>query len=827
MSASPFVEGLPLQTNPTDDQRKSRAPYNFVPLPERVVRAVDSAEELPRHDRFSTEGYPHSGWFEVEFKTETPLYIRAPLRAALFANPVENGSYTQLTKNTPDFFHRGEDPAGNAPRRPVIPGSSLRGMLRSLVEIIGYGKMTQVLDRPLVYRAVGDTTSLGGRYRTQTLGPNKNRLPALHFDYPSSDLRGGFLCKHNGDWAIRPGRCDAATHHESFVHVEIHTITANCRGQETCNVFVMPAPRRPTGRSNPNLTLDLALTDGIVGRTPGMAAPAGMLPAVLVQSARIAAKHMQCAIFEPDPASLAVPIPIPSDKWDNYVDDRDLHRGDGRGARRLEREGDALFYLVDGSGKLVFFGPTMMFRLPYRNSPLDLIPKPLRRPLDIDLADAVFGYIRRKDDFKPNNPPSQGDPAWAYAGRVSVSDAHLAPDQSLNDLFLQELTPAILSTPKPTTFQHYLVQPEQQKEALSHFDSPTEDAEGNLRGVHTVLRGTKLYWHRGQRTRNQLHQQDVQPNSTQHTRMRPISAGKRFIFRVRFDNLSDVELGALCWALHPHGHESRQYRHHLGMGKPLGMGSIQLTARLTLTDRRARYRRLFEDGKDDWARGCTTTRDLGHQNDLKALVDPFERCILTDLGIEAKGHRLAELRRIGNLLKLMEWPGPNAAQTEGWSVQNDGWEAWKQRRVLPPPPAFGLTHSTSSPPRPDDAGMISRWPPVPEQSFDPIPPVAPGTQVDLKEYMTEQQNVQRLEARRKLLAEIEHWEPDQVVNQLGGNDTSTGMIEQFEGQEADLIRAIAARHQETLQQWATFKGGKKLRAYNTFQDWLQRFGGLD
>lgn len=827
MSASPFVDGLPLQTNPTDDQRKSRAPYNFVPLPERVVLAVDSAKELPPHDRFGTEGYTHSGWFEVELKTETPLYIRAPLSSGNFAKQGTKEDEAGLTKNIPDFFHRGEDPAGNAPRRPVIPGSSLRGMLRSLVEIIGYGKMTQVLDRPLVYRAVGDTSSLGTWYRTQTLGPNKSRLPALHFDYPSTDLRAGFLCKHNGDWAIRPGRCDAVTGYESFVHVEMHTIPANCRGQAVCEVYVQPAPRRPTPRSNPNLTLDIAVTGGIGRRTPGMAAPEEMLPAVLVQSARIASKHMQCAIFESDPVSPSAPIPIPPEMWENYIDDRDLHRGGGGGARSLRNPGDPLFYLLDNAGHLVFFGPTMMFRLPYRNSPLDLIPEPLRRPLDIDFADAIFGYIRRKDDFKPNAPPRQGDPAWAYAGRVSVSDAHLAPDEQLQGLFLDPLTPAILSTPKPTTFQHYLVQPKHQKEDLSHFDSPTEDAQGTPRGVRTVLRGTKLYWHRGPRSRDQLHKGDVPNNSTQHTRMRPVAAGKRFVFKIRFDNLSDVELGALCWALQPRGHDGRNYRHRLGMGKPLGMGSIQLTAQLTLTDRRARYRRLFEEGKDDWARGCATKRDLGNQNDLNALVEPFECRILTDLGIEAEGHRLAELRRIGNLLKLMEWPGPNAAQTEGWSVQQDGWNVWKQRRVLPSPPAFGSTNSNLSPRKPDDAGAVFPWPPVLPKSDVPEGSVEQGTQVDVKEYLTEQQNAQRPEIRRKLLAEIERWGPDQVATQLGENDNPTQLIEQFKDQEKELVGAIAARHRETLKGWANFKGGKKLRAYNTFQEWDQKFGGLD
>ena len=124
MSASPFVDDLPLQTNPTDETRKSKAPYNFVPLPERVVRAVENADQLPPHDRFTQADYPHSGYFDVCLTTETPLYIRAPLRAEQFADPVVSGNdYKRLTKNIADFFHRGEEFGGDKVKRPVIPGS--------------------------------------------------------------------------------------------------------------------------------------------------------------------------------------------------------------------------------------------------------------------------------------------------------------------------------------------------------------------------------------------------------------------------------------------------------------------------------------------------------------------------------------------------------------------------------------------------------------------------------------------------------------------------------------------------------------------------------
>ncbi len=93
MSASLFVANLPQPVNPTEDSRKSRAPYNFVPLPERVVRAVEEAKDLPWHDRYDRTDYPRSGCFKVRLTTETPLYIRARVQ------PVERASapYTILS----------------------------------------------------------------------------------------------------------------------------------------------------------------------------------------------------------------------------------------------------------------------------------------------------------------------------------------------------------------------------------------------------------------------------------------------------------------------------------------------------------------------------------------------------------------------------------------------------------------------------------------------------------------------------------------------------------------------------------------------------------
>ena len=135
------------------------APYNFVPLNKRIVRAVKRADHLPDHDTFIDDKgkYAYHGYIDVELETLSPTYIRAPQTAENLAD--ENFVAS-------DFFHRGD------PKKPVIPGSSLRGMLRTLVEIVTYGKLRSVTDQQLIYRAVFGNSSIAQEYTSRFTGPN-------------------------------------------------------------------------------------------------------------------------------------------------------------------------------------------------------------------------------------------------------------------------------------------------------------------------------------------------------------------------------------------------------------------------------------------------------------------------------------------------------------------------------------------------------------------------------------------------------------------------------------------------------------------------------
>ncbi|MCB0008677.1 MAG: cold shock domain-containing protein, partial [Anaerolineales bacterium] len=137
---------------------------------------------------------------------------------------------------------------------------------------------------------------------------------------------------------------------------------------------------------------------------------------------------------------------------------------------------------------------------------------------------------------------------------------------------------------------------------------------------------------------------DLQKRESQLTRVRPIKAGVRFEFTIHFENLHPAELGALLWVLEPQGEPEAQYRHKLGMGKPLGMGAVHITPALFISDRRQRYSQLL-DG-DKWATGETKADHSDYQ-------EKFEKYILN--AIPDAPEKLAKLDRIAMLLAMLQW----------------------------------------------------------------------------------------------------------------------------------------------------------------------------
>ncbi len=600
------------------------APYNFVPLPNEVLCYTSFVEQ----DKFSG----NSGQIKCKLTTKSPLYIGCGMTPQDFKDANDDDD------RDPNFYYI------NDRNEPVIPGSSLRGLIRSIVEIIGYCKVQFVSDDKLVYRGVGDTSSIGDAYRHKMCG-SANTL-----QYPLKTLRGGYLHKEGYKHYIIPACSDNG---ESFVHIE-----GNLLGKikkPTFKAWIKPPDHRDVSIRSGRPDLNLALVsdkDHIKLKEP--MDKKDFREVTVVHTSGLGNKHMHCAIYEKE--GMDKKIEIPDDVWDLFKDDQQKSQvSDKQYYHNVENEGDPLFYLVDDEGKLIFLGPTMMFRIPYENSILDYIPEEIRSPDGYDLAEMIFGVASDSNDKTRENN---------FSGRVFFTDARYE-SRSKKSMWFEEKPYylPILSSPKPTTFQHYLVQDKRRrhdpnnKMTFAHYSTPVSE---------TVIRGTKMYWNIDGLSKEDIIEKNVDEEDTQHTKVRPLNTGVTFGFTIKFENLQDHELGGLLWALSLP--VDGKYRHSLGMGKPFGMGMVLIEPELCLSSREERYSSLFGSNEAD---------STEYKKD-EYFIRSFEQMILKFLGSPEK--KLCNVPRIEMMLKMLEFPGQ---KTKYMTIEPDN--QFKNRPVLPDP----------------------------------------------------------------------------------------------------------------------------------------------
>lgn len=685
----------PKHKNARTQNRTAHAPYNFVPLPEKVVTV--NRDEVPTHDQYAHSH--HTGHIACTLLTKSPLYIRGPLTPIEFRLQSEqekkekDGERIPLKEkivHKPDFFYTNEKSKDD---EPVIPGSSLRGMLRILVEILSYSKITTVSQQKLCYRAVAD----------QTLGRNYRRTIA--------NSKAGYIIKQqNGGFAIQPAEI---VNGRTFFKIADETLQRHlpdfmpmyCYDKEGKLIRENGKPKKnedyisqylrsnssssdklwfkPPQRRNRNDRLIEVVRDIATSKQGN-----DYFPGVIVYSGFIDGKKKHTLVTaRSNSKSIKISPQLVEDYRESLTDFQKMKPFDKQNGCLVDSK--PIFYLEE-NGKVVWFGHTPNFRIAFQQSnhtatPLDFVPKLLRKEEDIDLAEAIFGFTKKND---------------AYASRVFVTDARLEPDQE--EIWFSEqpdhmIRPHILASPKPTAFQHYLVQTSpDQADTLKHYNSEPEQ--------ETVIRGHKLYWHKGEVTSNDIEEcaENTQENSaqakekedTQHTLIKPLRAGLRFHFRIYFENLSDMELGALLWALKLPGESRENYCHNLGMGKPYGMGAVKLESHLYLTDRHpradcsGRYDKLFDD------EGCWATGQISMPESTKVSIEAiktFERKMLNEIADEEKPGSFTELERIQSLLRMLEWPGPQDRQRTEYMDLSEFRERWVLPTPLPILPRQGIT----------------------------------------------------------------------------------------------------------------------------------------
>lgn len=717
----------------SDYKRKSKAPYNFVPLSNCLVES----QEIPDFDIYHKN--MNTGYLEIEIETITPLYIRDSL------TKYEMVEKEKLEKNNKDQKFINSD--FYSPTSKVsIPGSSLRGMTRTLVEILSNGKFNFYDNKRFYFRGLADESNLSDDYMKIVSGEKKTN------DKKSDKYKTltGIIYKSGKfEYSIRPSIREKITENQTkdllkskniefeyFSYTKIDNDFLVISGKKISREMIKGKEQEinywkvKISRDNSksfiinendieNYKNDTARGKDVPNLIDILDKKVSKIPDDLIENDKI---EIPCFYFE----------------WE-----------DNKGNKRVS------------------FGHTPLFRLAYNKDIKDHIPEYLRVDskkefnffrmskkalekiektlIEYNIYDTNKTYIKKLEvDFgfskfynskevrkiikkifsnqykeevytKILSSMKIFDISEAifgnetdFSSRVFFEDAIINKNQE--DYFMEIGIPKILSNPKATTFQNYLVQKDMDKKKLEHYNNETS------------IRGYKFYWHKSGNywsetelsfdkknfnlflneknlnlkqfekfiikndkdkininidiSKIDTHLKKLLLDSIglyekQHTKIKPIKPKVKFKSIIRFENLSDVELGALLFALDL----PNECYHKIGMGKPLGLGSVKIRPKLYLSDRQKRYKSFFEE----------LNNPLLESKKIIDFKNTFEKYIISITHYISiwNSERIKEFYHLLNFEKGKKLESEGKTRYMEMKSENDN--EFKQRPVLPLP----------------------------------------------------------------------------------------------------------------------------------------------
>jgi len=308
------------------------------------------------------------------------------------------------------------------------------------------------------------------------------------------------------------------------------------------------------------------------------------------------------------------------------------------------KEGDLVFFDVNSGGEVCELSYSAIWRDSaghlfdyFGEIDKELFPfNPERNK--ISPAELVFGFV---EDWKDRKKGDEEE-ALAYKGRVRFSHGISKEEVTQFD----PVTLKILDSPKPPCPCLYFKNKNKKKH--NHFI-----AKAALNRNDHEPQGRKFYLHHnleleqdrevnGKRLAPwETHPELTKPNDNnsrlqQKTRIEPINTGNTFWFHIDFENLNEYELGMLLYALQP----SENFHHRIGMGKPLGLGTVKIeTVGLFLIDRKDRYASNPFNASERYHK-----KFVKNESELKNAPEPYDKMIY--YSTLAKDFELSQLQTI-------------------------------------------------------------------------------------------------------------------------------------------------------------------------------------
>lgn len=472
------------------------SPYNFVPLTGYVHTPL--AQKITQ-DSPLEEGI--SGVLEIEITNLNPLMI---------------GDHETEQDDAQPFFKTPDN-------RPAIPGTSIKGMLRSLLES-ATGSAIQMDDNLFSQR---DLTKANNEYMTTLKNKSSGWLKwdkenNAWFIFPTKDKYKTIRHSHGISHNQKNANTDVEPILEDLLRVSpaIHEIE---EAQERYKAILKAKPKANKIGACAEVLSDKYLVvsnqlEGCSKRREFLFSAPGK------QGLEVSEEVFQKFVYVMDESQTK----IGSGHW-NYL-------------KQFDSQGIPVFFIKQDK-EIKAFGLASLFRLPYEKRLYDLIPnshRPENTVKSFDFSRLLFGDIGQ-DDLR----------TISRKGRVSFG---LCKTQSVGTY---DNRTVLLNNPKPSYYPAYLKQREGQ---LDNFNKSNQINGFKRYLPHQNLKSSTL------NDENTNVQKNIQVLTSTHT----------FKGKVRVHNITPVELGALMWALTLDEENNNQYVHLLGMAKPLGYGKVKI-----------------------------------------------------------------------------------------------------------------------------------------------------------------------------------------------------------------------------------------------------------
>ncbi len=497
-----------------------RAPFNFVPLADKVV--------FPEWSKLISQDVPFSdgisGDFCVRIKALTPIFVR-------------NGYIRDIDKNSEEFKSFCKTPDGTY----FIPSTSIKGELRHLLEILSFSKMQRIDNKRYSIRDVNNR-----EYR------DSMPYESVHCGWMSLKANGEIeIADHGIPYRISHKEIDekldsdfctlfgesaklkdsnrTAEYKYRKCHSDVHTTVYKFSGYTIYpNSAAVDKRKGVRFDSNGSIRGRIVFT-GQPGnrreRRNGIPASGKFFEFVFQESdsPRVFKFDTESELFK----DFAYIYKDSSDwkYWKQKAQEQNLSI--------------PVFFKVEND-HIHSFGLSYLYKLPFNKRIKDFMGEQHTR-IDFDLSECIFGETLAEQSLK---------------GRVQFSNALCEEEYPFEKA--SGIAP-YMGGPKPSYYPIYL----EQQGTNGFLDDNAKFA--TMMDKSARLRGWKLY---PARLKYQT-EFNVDENQIENTNpSMPLGAGSEFVFHVRFHNLRPIELGALLYATIL----QKQSCHSLGFAKPMGYG---------------------------------------------------------------------------------------------------------------------------------------------------------------------------------------------------------------------------------------------------------------